>query len=141
MIDFRNTLSDCHLGDLGFSGQKFTWNNGLSRAENTLERLDREVANPSWCNLFYVVEVEVLPRCSSDHNPLFVTFSNSGEVQWTKRRQFQFEAAWVKNEHPKTIIKKERWMKVPIKDCWETVNRKISKMQEVPPSLGSKISK
>jgi hypothetical protein len=97
MNDFRITLSDCQLGDLGFSGQKFTWNNGRSGAGNTLEQLDMAVANPGWCNLFDVVEVQVLPCCSLDHNPLFVSFSNSAEVQWTKQRQFLIEAACVKN--------------------------------------------
>ncbi|XP_062158817.1 uncharacterized protein LOC133866306 [Alnus glutinosa] len=129
MNDFRNTLSDSQLGDLGFSGQKFTWNNGRSGAGNTLERLDRAVANPGWCNLFDVMEVQVLPCCSLDHIPLFVSFSNSTEVLWTKRRQFWIEAACVKNEHPKTIIKKE-WIKVPKRNFWDTVNRKLSRCRK-----------
>jgi endonuclease/exonuclease/phosphatase family metal-dependent hydrolase len=84
MAAFQNTLYDCHLGDLGFSGTKYTWDNGRSRTENTLERLDRAVANPGWCNLYDVVDVLVLPRYSSDHSPLLVSFSNSVEVRWIK---------------------------------------------------------
>lgn len=48
MRSFRNTLDECHLQDLGFSGNPFTWNNGREDDENISERLDRFVANKEW---------------------------------------------------------------------------------------------
>lgn len=88
MDNFRATLGECRLADLGFKGQLFTWTNGRPGEGNTLERLYRAVANAEWSSWYNVVEVGILPRCVSDHNPLFITYSNSLELRWTKRRQF-----------------------------------------------------
>jgi hypothetical protein len=43
MQSFRQSLIDCHLEDLGFTGDPFTWKRGLIR-----ERLDRVVVNGAW---------------------------------------------------------------------------------------------
>ena len=45
MLDFRECLDDCGPRDLPFSGDKFTWDNGKSSAENIREHLDRVVAS------------------------------------------------------------------------------------------------
>jgi hypothetical protein len=74
---------------------------------NTLLRLDVAVENAEWSSWYNVVEVSILPRCVSGHNPLFITYSNSLELRWTKRRQFWFEAAWAKDSNSREIIKKE----------------------------------
>jgi endonuclease/exonuclease/phosphatase (EEP) superfamily protein YafD len=70
------------LMDLGFCGPKYTWSNGRSGRDFTRERLDRAVANNNWSMLFDVVEVNVLARSSSDHNPLLMSFSNTKDIQW-----------------------------------------------------------
>jgi hypothetical protein len=48
MDNFWDTLGECRLADLGFKGQFFTWTNGRPGEGNTLERLDRAVANAEW---------------------------------------------------------------------------------------------
>jgi hypothetical protein len=45
MEAFQNTLDDCSLLDLGFSGPKFTWCNDRASGGITRERLARAVAN------------------------------------------------------------------------------------------------
>jgi hypothetical protein len=52
MENFRETLSDCNLHDLGYSGLPWTYNNKQSGRQNVRVRLDRAVADPSWTNLF-----------------------------------------------------------------------------------------
>ncbi|KAL8556026.1 hypothetical protein ACS0TY_003725 [Phlomoides rotata] len=52
MEDFRNTVSDLELQDLGFSGNSFTWTNGRTGINNIQERIDRAFANPRWRLLF-----------------------------------------------------------------------------------------
>nr|POE95051.1 hypothetical protein CFP56_15118 [Quercus suber] len=47
MRDFRDTLDECGLMDLGFVGDKFTWR-GKRAAGLVLERLDRAVADNRW---------------------------------------------------------------------------------------------
>jgi hypothetical protein len=82
MLDFQRALEDYQLMDLGFCGPKYTWSNGRSGRDFTRERLDRAVANNNWSMLFDVVEVNVLARSSSDHNPLLMSFSNTKDIQW-----------------------------------------------------------
>ena len=48
MEEFRTVLDSCNLADLGFIGDKYTWNNKRSGAANTRQRLDRAVANAEW---------------------------------------------------------------------------------------------
>lgn len=73
MVAFQGALEDCGLHDLGFTGPKFTWNNGRFRDHYTQERLDWAVENEKWSSLWTAVHVEVLACCSSDHHPLLRT--------------------------------------------------------------------
>jgi hypothetical protein len=86
MDAFQSTLFQCKLGDLGYFGPRYTWNNGRPGLDNTMERLERAVANSKWFLLFDVIEVLVLPRSVSDHNLLLVNFSNSADIKWPRRR-------------------------------------------------------
>jgi hypothetical protein len=132
MRNFQAALEDCNLLDLGFTGPTFTWTNGRSGCELSLERLDRAVANPEWCQLFDAVDVQVLPRCFSDHNPLLVSISNSQHVKWRKSRQFRFEASWVAHKEHKPLIKQVWRVKAPVRDKWRMI---ISKLEGCRKSL------
>jgi hypothetical protein len=63
MQGFRDALSDCELEDLGFTGDKFTWQGGRLR-----ERLDRAVANQRWIIMFPMAGVINENFSKSDHN-------------------------------------------------------------------------
>ncbi|KAA3471358.1 reverse transcriptase [Gossypium australe] len=60
MNEFRTTLEDCNLSDLGFVGRWFTWKRGKFLASNIRERLDRGVATLNWVNLFPKYQLEHL---------------------------------------------------------------------------------
>ena len=45
MIDFRDVFELCGLGDLGFSGLPYTYDNRRHGRANVKVRLDRAVAN------------------------------------------------------------------------------------------------
>lgn len=53
MDDFRQTLMDCDLGDLGFERSQFKWCNNREGTNFTKEKLDRALANCEWQQLFY----------------------------------------------------------------------------------------
>jgi exonuclease III len=73
MEAFQSTLEECRLLDLGYRGQKFTWNNGREGNDFVKERLDRVVANEEWCEIFLKVDVGIEEELSSDHCPVHVT--------------------------------------------------------------------
>lgn len=49
--DFRDTLIDYELHELGFLGTPFTWSNGREGRDLINERLDRCMTNLTWCDL------------------------------------------------------------------------------------------
>jgi hypothetical protein len=71
MEAFQNTLASCGLSDLGYKGPKFTWSNGREGDDFTKERLDKAVANHSWCGLYPEAKVTVGTILWSDHSPIF----------------------------------------------------------------------
>ncbi|TXG53035.1 hypothetical protein EZV62_022204 [Acer yangbiense] len=52
MYNFRQTIDDCNLIDLGFTRPKYTWNNKRDGSNNIQERLDKFLANDLWRNNF-----------------------------------------------------------------------------------------
>ena len=77
MEAFQTALEECHLGDLGFTGPRFTWSNKRQDDMYTQERLDRVVGNNGWCELHKSAEVEVLAARASDHNSILVSFTTA----------------------------------------------------------------
>ncbi|XP_016755198.1 uncharacterized protein [Gossypium hirsutum] len=86
MENFRNVLADCELLDVGFSGNRFTWERGNLPETNIWERLDRGVTNDAWMSLFPEVTIQHMPHSFSDHCPLLIT------------KVFKFEAWWIMEE-------------------------------------------
>jgi hypothetical protein len=104
MVKFCDALEACHLGDLRFSGPRFTWNNRRMDGSFTRERLDRAVANPEWCSIFPKVSVQVLAARTSSHRPLVVTFNDSELERLYYRRSFKFEAWWANDFECSNVI-------------------------------------
>jgi hypothetical protein len=52
MEEFRTTLEECQLCELGFEGPKYMWTNDREDGNFTKERLDRAVAIKELCKMF-----------------------------------------------------------------------------------------
>ncbi|KAK3212073.1 hypothetical protein Dsin_016779 [Dipteronia sinensis] len=52
MSDFRETLEDCELENMGFIGPRFTWSNKKAGNALIMERLDRSFCHKGWKVLF-----------------------------------------------------------------------------------------
>jgi hypothetical protein len=104
---FRNSLSECNLGDMGFSGSKYTWSNKRNSLEFIKERLNRALATPGWSNHFPFFEVEVLATRTLGHKPLWLRFSSTPPKQ-RRPKSFKFEAYWNVDEECAQVIK-EAW--------------------------------
>ncbi|KAK9683154.1 hypothetical protein RND81_10G119900 [Saponaria officinalis] len=86
---FRNALDDCALHDLGFTGNKFTWQRGKEVGRMIRERLDRAVHN--------------FPICYSDHAALLI-MDNPPQKICHKRKNFKFEPFWLSDPECKGIV-------------------------------------
>jgi exonuclease III len=104
MSQFRDVLEDCHFSDLGFTGSKYTWTNCRQDGSFIKERLDRAVANLGWIQLYKKVEVHILAARTSDHKPLFISFTNQEEKGRQVQRGAKFEAKWLADAESRVII-------------------------------------
>lgn len=86
---FRDTINNCNLQDLGFTGYPFTWSNGREGEENIQERLDRFLATKNWKNLYPCVKITHEARMFSDHNPILVEFETYLGDNHQKRKDVQ----------------------------------------------------
>jgi hypothetical protein len=110
--------------DLGYRGQKFTWNNGRERDDFIKERLDRVVANEEWCEVFPKVDICVEEELSSDHCPIYVTLTEK-LTRRSRTRMFRQEAKWAREEQYTMKIKKAWVEKRMGPDPWRSVGRGV----------------
>ncbi|CAM8992687.1 unnamed protein product [Rhodiola kirilowii] len=91
IAQFRSAVGDCHLGDLGFKGYRFTYSNKRRDAYETRCRLDRVLANPAWRHLYPDALVYHLSTFHSDHSPIQLCLR---PVRHRRQRMFRYEAMW-----------------------------------------------
>lgn len=103
MEGFVQTVGGCGLVDLGFEGEKFTWESFCGKHNWVQERLDRGLANQAWCELFPSTVVKVLEISTSDHLPLHVQLNRQVFVQRVSR--FRFENVWLKETECVNLLK------------------------------------
>ncbi|MBA0670621.1 hypothetical protein Goklo_029524 [Gossypium klotzschianum] len=104
MAAFRETLQECHLSDLGYSGVWYTWERGNLPETNIRERLDRGVANEKWMELFPTGNINHLTSTLSDHCPFLISTVNRFKIV----PSFKFEAWWTTDESIEGEIR-EAW--------------------------------
>lgn len=93
--DFRASLDDCGLMDVGFTGDIFTWTNERPGEENVKERLDRICVTEGWKDLFPDCSIDHLPFNRSDHRPILLTLVRFTGLRGARRgRIHRFEEAW-----------------------------------------------
>jgi exonuclease III len=131
MRDFQEVVDFCHFQDLGFTGPRFTWQNGRDEDSFTQERLDRAFGNSDWCGLFPNAHVEVVVARNSDHAPICVSCYSSRRRARNYVHHFKYEAGWSKKEGPKEIIKQAWRPKERQKNSWQEIklNMKDSKRE------------
>ncbi|KAA3479569.1 reverse transcriptase [Gossypium australe] len=104
MEEFRTVLAECDLIDLGYTGQKFTWERGNFDDTNIRERLDKGMANNEWLNLFIDYLVKHLPYSFSDHYPILIQMETNNSQ--AGRNRFKFESWWLLEPTYANVIKK-----------------------------------
>lgn len=132
MDRFKGALEDCELGDLGFSGDVFTWRNKhLNDKDYIRERLDRAVSNDAWRCRFPLVHVRNGDPYHSDHRPVIITTDR--KEQGDRRegpKLFRFEASWLEEEHCREVVQ----------EAWErTRSGEIGKVADVLQGVASSL--
>lgn len=107
---FREVMDDCNLRDLGYEGQWYTWERGITVATMVRERLDRYVSNNSWLSLFPDITVEHMVRFKSDHVPIHIRQKKVKKKRGQRKRNTKFETAWLLDESCEATVK-QAWEK------------------------------
>lgn len=99
---FSDTIVECGLANLGFTGDKFTWERSRRTDHWVSERLDRGLATVTWNNLFPCAEFRVHEFSTSDHLPLYLQLNR--QVYMPRCKRFSFENMWTHEIDCKNII-------------------------------------
>ena len=111
MENFRQTLVECDLHDIGYEGDAFTWRNHHHKVDSYVkERLDRAVANSEWRHRYPLVRVINGDPRHSDHRPIIVELGGREKREWRKPMEImkKFEARWLEEEEGPAKIE-EAW--------------------------------
>ncbi|XP_030478095.1 uncharacterized protein LOC115695145 [Cannabis sativa] len=71
--DFLNCVNQCHLEDVKFSGNFFTWSNKKHGDDRIYSKIDRILANQAWLNAYENAEATFLNEGLFDHSPGILT--------------------------------------------------------------------
>lgn len=122
---FHDVLSDCELNDMGFLGDRFTWQRG-----QILERLDRAVANVHWTDLFPHAALINSEMTRSDHRPIVMDTNylrevSGGEVVIRKK----FEARWLQEDTVEEMVK-TAWARAKARGDGPKLMEKVADVHE-----------
>lgn len=90
MEGFRNAVTNCQFQDLGFVGNKYTWE--TTHGGGIRVRLDRALTNQAWLDMFPQFHVLHLNPTSSDHIPVLLEWEVKRRTKY--KRGFQYEEGW-----------------------------------------------
>ncbi|PKU77476.1 hypothetical protein MA16_Dca019097 [Dendrobium catenatum] len=96
MEDFNSMINSCHLNDIGYFGNPFTWNR-----TNLWQRLDIILFNNDWLNSFPLTHVEHLSRATFDHAPLLLCINANRNIV---PASFRFQNMWLSHKDFSNVI-------------------------------------
>ncbi|XP_021742799.1 uncharacterized protein LOC110708884 [Chenopodium quinoa] len=108
MDAFRDVMDECGFRDLGFKGNRFTWQRGTCMETFVQERLDRFIAMDGWCSLFPHFEVIHFPICHLDHAAILLKCGDKDDRN-KKKKLFKFESLWLSNKQCAKVVS-DHWM-------------------------------
>lgn len=102
---FRDTLQRNGLIELGFEGDKYTWNNNQNGESNIQARLDRHIATSEWIAVYPRAKVLNLLCHASDHKPNFLRLHSRRRVRRTILKLDRFEQMWLQDENIEEVVR------------------------------------
>lgn len=131
MRNFRNSLQDCGLHDLGFVGERFTFSNKRRGTAETKVRLDRAVVNRDWKRIFPDANLRVGFANASDHCPIILSTDAAKTHESRPVQSFRFEPMWLRDN---TFNDK-------VKEAWESSKMDGGTLSEVLQRCGRELDK
>lgn len=127
LAGFSETVMECGLSDLGYTGEKFTWERARGTEGWIQERLDRGLSTKEWLELFPDAEVRVLEVSISDHMPLYLQLNR--KIYVPKDKRFHFENMWIQEKDCRNIIE-DCWKNGDSNDLLEKMARCCARLEE-----------
>lgn len=127
LAGFSKTVMDCGLSDLGYIGEKYTWERARGTEGWIQQRLDRGLATKEWMELFPNAEVRVLEVSTYDHMPLYLQLNR--KVYVPKERRFCFENMWIQEKECHYIIM-ECWNNGDNSELLDKIARCCARLEE-----------
>ncbi|XP_052291873.1 uncharacterized protein LOC127900709 [Citrus sinensis] len=112
VADFRESVKDCKLEDVGCRGHRFTWSNRRFGPHYIEEILDRFMCNQKWRAEFYDWLATNLIHWESDHCPIMMVVQNRQRMlnyEKTSFNRIHYEDMWSSYDGCKNIMKRE-WL-------------------------------
>uniref|UniRef100_A0A803Q031 Reverse transcriptase n=1 Tax=Cannabis sativa TaxID=3483 RepID=A0A803Q031_CANSA len=97
----RDFMDETGSVDLGFQGVRCTWHNARKGLKNVRKRLDRGLAEATWCTHFPNAKVLNLPVLASDHSPILLS---TCEAQQRLNYPFRFMEVWTSSPDCEKVI-------------------------------------
>ncbi|KAJ1402140.1 Zinc finger, CCHC-type [Sesbania bispinosa] len=94
LTGFRECVQCCELIDLGFVGDRFTWDNRQHDQGNIKARLDRALATSTWRDLFPAATLHHLGKCCSYHSPILLDTNVEKGGRRGRCKVMRFEQLW-----------------------------------------------
>ncbi|XP_058099844.1 uncharacterized protein LOC131244218 [Magnolia sinica] len=101
-MEFSEAINDAGLIDASFSGNRFTWRNNQAGTARVWARLDKAFCNSNWVSQLPCFGVAHLPRTSSDHAPLLLSFPQPPP---SMVKPFRFQRMWSLHDSFLPLIK------------------------------------
>ncbi|XP_042972834.1 uncharacterized protein LOC122304641 [Carya illinoinensis] len=93
MEEFNSWIHNCGLMELKYLGKSYSWCNGHAGNSRSWARLDRSLVDQQFLGAFLDSVMRYLPRTSSDHAPMVISFVKSFEGNGPA--PFRFQQMWV----------------------------------------------
>jgi hypothetical protein len=135
MIPFQETVDDCELIDLGYSGLPYTWDNKKSGASNVKARLDRSFGNQALIQLFPVIKVRHVSIVESDHCMLWTELSQCQVHR--PARSFKYKNVWQTHADYDRVVTELWWGEVDSGSGMQGLACTLQGMQEGLQKWGS----
>jgi hypothetical protein len=122
---FNEWINKWGLIELKDPARSYTWSNNQEKP--IMAVLDRVFGNVEWDSIYPLTSMRILPRETSDHNPLKVCF---GDKLISKGYTFRFEKWWLEAKGFEELVRQPWEEAGPVSepiDVWQYKIRKLRK--------------